>query len=84
VKKTLSTEEVIHDDIGTVQTACISNQILHLSRSFTGSAGQSAVVTTFVTCPDGIAGELHARLDATVTAFFAEQNIVFNRTANVQ
>lgn len=84
MNKTFSTEGVMADDIGTVQTACVTNQILHLSRSFTGAAGQSAVVTTFVTCPDDIAGELHARLDAAVQAFFAEQNIVFNRTANVQ
>ena len=84
MKKTFSTEGVIVDDIGTVQSACISNQILHLSRSFTGAAGQSAVVTTFVTCPDDIAEELHTRLDATVTAFLAEQNIVINRTATIQ
>jgi hypothetical protein len=83
-KKRLSTEEVLVDDIRRVQTACISNQILHLSRCFTGATGQSAVVTASVTCPDDIAREMHARLDATVRAFFAEQGIVFEGTANIQ
>ena len=83
-KKSLSTEEVLVDDIRRVQTACISNQILHLSRCFTGSPGQSAVVTTSVTCPDDIAREMHARLDATVRAFFTEQDIVFEGAAKLQ
>ncbi len=84
MEKTWSTEGLLVDDILTVQKACISNQILHLSRVFTGSPGESAVVSTFVTCPDGIATELHARLDATVRAFLAEQNIVINGAAKIQ
>jgi hypothetical protein len=73
----LSTEAMLRDDIQTVQAACISNRILHLSRCFTNDIGHSAVVTTSVTCPDGIAKEMHARLDATVVAFFAEHGISF-------
>lgn len=84
MEKRLSTEDVLVDDIRRVQTACISNQILHLSRCFTGSPGQSAVVTISVTCPDDIAREMHARLDATVRAFFAEQDIVFEEAAKLQ
>jgi hypothetical protein len=75
-KASRSTEEILADDIQIVQAACIANQLLHLSRCFTKSPGQFAVVTTSVTCPDGIAKEMHARLDATVVAFFAEKNIV--------
>jgi hypothetical protein len=84
MEKRLSTEKVLAEDIRRVQTACISNQILHLSRSFTSSPGHSAVVTTYVTCPDDIARDLHARLDATVRAFFAEHNFAFEDAANIQ
>ncbi|MFL6303215.1 MAG: hypothetical protein ACJ72H_06700 [Candidatus Sulfotelmatobacter sp.] len=84
MEKRLSKEEVLVDDIRRVQTACISNQILHLSRCFTGSTGQSAVVTTSVTYPDDIAREMHARLDATVGAFFTEQDMVFEGAAKLQ
>jgi hypothetical protein len=74
-KKTFTTEEVLQGDLRTVQTACITNQILHLSRCFTGAPGHSGVVTTSVTCPDDLALELHVRLDALVQAFFAEHDI---------
>lgn len=84
MEKRLSTEEVLVDDVRRVQAACISNQILHLSRCFTGSPGQSAVVTTSVTCPDDIAREMHTRLDATVRAFFTEEDIVFEAAAKIQ
>jgi pantothenate kinase type III len=72
-----STEAVLREDILTVQAACVSNQMLHLSRCFTNSPGQSGVVTTSVTCPDGIAKELKARLDQTVEVFFAEHGMEF-------
>jgi hypothetical protein len=84
MEKRMSTEKVLADDIRRVQTACISNHVLHLSRCFTGAVGQSAVVTTFVTCPDDIAKEMHTRLDATVRAFFAEHNFAFKEAANIQ
>jgi hypothetical protein len=71
-----STEETLMDSFRAVERACLSNTIMHLSHCFTGApAGHAAAVTTFVTCPDGIAQELHARLDATVQAVFAEHKL---------
>ncbi len=84
MEKRFSTEEVLADDVRLVQEACLSNKILHLSRSFTGALGHSAVVTTYVTCPDDLARELHERLDATVRAFFAEYGIVSDGSGTIQ
>jgi hypothetical protein len=83
-KQSLSTEEVLLEDTRTVKTACLRNQLLHLSRCFTGAPDHPAVVTTSVTCPDTIATELHARLDATVRAFMAEHDLVCREPTAIQ
>lgn len=72
-----STEERLRGAIIQVQSAAISKQIFHLSDVFTGDpSGYFAVNATFVVCEDELARALHERLDATVSEFFKEHNIV--------
>ena len=70
-----TTEAALREDIQTVHAACIGNQKLHLSRCFTNSSCQAAVVVRYATCADEDAKVLHKRLDATVERFWAERGI---------
>lgn len=69
------TENVLVNAIQKVQTACISHQLMYMSHCFTDDPLHSAVVACFSVCPDEIAKELHAKLDATVAAFMAAHGI---------
>ena len=66
------TEATLVADIKKVQTACIGNEIFHLSHCFVNSPGQAAIVACYATCSDEVAEALHKRLDATVQEFFSE------------
>jgi hypothetical protein len=83
-KQSFSTEEVLQEDIRTVTDMCLRNQMIHLSRCFTGDPDHFAVVTASVTCPDTVAAELHALLDATVRAFMTEHDFAYDGPANIQ
>jgi hypothetical protein len=69
------TEDVLMNSIQKIQTACISNQQLYMSHCLTNDPKHPAVVACFCVCPDNIAKELHALLDATAAEFFAEHGI---------
>jgi len=62
-------------DIERVQTACIENQIIHLSHCFVNSPGHAAIVVCYATCTDEVAKELHKKVDAAVAEFWAERGI---------
>lgn len=71
----VNTEDTLVEAIQRVQTACASNQVMHLSHCFTGDPDHLAVVACYTVCPDDIAKDLHTELDATVAKFLAKHNI---------
>jgi hypothetical protein len=69
------TEGILMQAIQRVQAACISNQMMHLSHCFVDDPDYLAVVACFSVCPDNLAKDLHAKLDATAAEFYAKHGL---------
>ncbi len=61
--------EMIHE----VQAASCQGRVLHITKSFTDAPPPDlGVVACLVTCPDEVAKQLHAAIDALVNEILAE------------
>jgi hypothetical protein len=71
----VGTESTLMNAVQMVQTACLNNQMMHISHGFMNDPDHLAVVASFTVCPDDIAKELRTLLDATTREFLAAHDI---------
>ena len=70
--KTVETRKCLYADVQRACDAALHRCTMHTTLEFTGSDHAHGIVICWVSCPDNVAGKLHASLDRAVEATLAE------------
>ena len=69
---TVDTRARLHAAVELGCAAALGRSTIHMTQEFTGCDRANAIVICWVSCPDNIAGRLHAAIDRAVKGTLAE------------